>query len=504
MIDPAHIATILHNHPNQVRDIPLIPSGKNFHRHVTENSLNRTPIAIGNTSEELHREWKAKMKGVSMKKAHEITRLASYIHSLPSHIPRDYIVDVGSGQGYLHRVLSAKHILALDSDEYQITGAESREKKVERKSTDLGAKVTHKTLDITPESLVSVIDDWISSIVPPNAKGDRIPVLIVALHACGSLHIDALQTFIHASKERQARRWYFSSAVTVPCCYNLLRPNDFPLSPDGPELLKEAGLPHPLPASAYHLAAQGELEERNKQKWELGIRKVVWRALVGPILEDAFTSGTSHPPIALGTKEFIAPSEFTASKNATAPTPRRNLRTIAAPTFASVDSSDPISKDGTLGSDTSGTGTSVLFQRLGKLPNTAYESWEVFMQHVEQRLYSASTPPALTATGERPDSNSVIPLQINLPRTHPLYADVPSEPPSSSRAEQLEQLHIARCSLGPVIESVILKDRMEWAQQQLLNCQAKWEVQLVPLFDQKKGSARNMAVVVIPEAKLRG
>ncbi|KAJ8081901.1 hypothetical protein PM082_007747 [Marasmius tenuissimus] len=503
MIDPSNIAAILHNHPNQVRDIPFIPSVKDLQHHVTENSLNRIPIVIDNMPEELHRVWKAKMKGVSMKKAHEITRLASYIHSLPSHIPRDYIVDVGSGQGYLHRVLSAKHILALDSDEHQITGAETREKKVETKSTDLGAKVTHKTLDITPESLVSVIDDWISSIAPPDAKEDRIPVLIVALHACGSLHIDALQTFIHASKEQQSRRWYFSSAVTVPCCYNLLRPDDFPLSSDGPELLKDAGLPHPLPASAYHLAAQGELEERNKQKWELGIRKVVWRALVGPILEDTFTSGTSHPPIVLGTKEFIAPSEFTASKNATAPTPRRNLRTIAAPTFASVDSADPtsISKDDVLGNDTSGTGTSVLFQRLGKLPNAAYESWEVFMQHVERRLYLASTPPALTARGERSDSNSAIPPRINLPRTHPLYADAPFEPPSSSRAEQLEQLHIARCSLGPVIESVILKDRMEWAQQLLSNCQDKWEVQLVPLFDQKKGSARNMAIIVIPEAK---
>ena len=499
MIKSPHIAAILHNHPNQVRDIPFIPSREDFERHVTGHSLNRTPITMDNVPDEFCRDWKRKMMGVSMKKAHEITRLASYIHSLPSHIPRDYIVDVGSGQGYLHRVLSAKHILALDSDEHQITGAEAREKQVESNNTDTGSKVTHKTLDIAPESLVSAIDDWVSSILQLDSREAPIPVLLVALHACGSLHIDALQAFIHASKEQQTRRWYFSSAVTVPCCYNLLRPNDFPLSSCGPGLLEEAGLPHPLPASAYHLAAQGELEERNKQKWELGVRKVIWRALVGPILEDTFTTGAS-PPITLGTKEFIAPSEFTASKNVTAPTPRRNLRTIAAPTFATVDSLSTrlLVKEAALGNDTSGTGTSILFQRLGKLPNAAYEGWEVFMQHVEQRLYLVSTSSASTATAEL-NSTRLIPSQIKLPRTHPLYVDAPSDPPSSSRAKQLEQLHMARCSLGPVIESVILKDRMQWVQEKLSDCQVGWEVEIVPLFDQGTGSARNMAVVIVPK-----
>ncbi|KAL0578994.1 hypothetical protein V5O48_002989 [Marasmius crinis-equi] len=501
MIDPAHITSILHNHPNQVREIPFIPSDSELRCHIVENSLDRTPITIPNNSEELSREWKAKMKGVSMKKAHEITRLASYIHHLPQHIRRDYIVDVGSGQGYLHRVLSAKHILALDSDEHQTTGAEARERKVEvvrpHMETKLGAKVTHKTLDITPESLVAAVDDWVSSL-PLNSMEERVPVLIVALHACGSLHIDALQAFIRANNGNQPRRWYFSSAVTVPCCYNLLRPNHFPLSSRGYDLLNESGLPHPLPASAYHLAAQGELEERNKEKWELGIRKVVWRALVGPILEEVVTSESFTPPMGIGMKEFIAPSEFTASKNATAPTPRRNLRTIAAPTFASAPASanapDLTSLDGgeaRLGSDTSGIGTSVLFQRLGKLPNAAYENWEVFMEHVEKRLYSTS-PASNTAQQQKSQ------LHARLPRTHILYADTPPNPPESSRAAKLQQLHLARCSLGPVIETVILKDRKRWIQEQLSECTARWNVELVPLFDQKKGSARNMAVIVVP------
>ncbi|KAF9269410.1 hypothetical protein L218DRAFT_1072265 [Marasmius fiardii PR-910] len=512
MLEPAHISSILHNHPNQARDIPFIPVDRELQAYVEDHSLVRTPVII-QTSDESSREWAVRMKGVSMKKAHEITRLASYIRSLPSNISRDYVVDIGSGQGYLHRVLSAKEILALDSDEHQTTGAEAREKRVKKGEmrVDSNTRVTHKTLDITPDGLLTAVDEWIESFAwdSPSSTENRIPVLMVALHACGSLHIDALQAFIRASEEyARDSRWYFSGAVTVPCCYNLLRPDHFPISSQGENLLREFGLPHPLPASAYHLAAQGELEARNKQKWELGVRKVIWRSLVGPILEDVAVLGTSVP-LGIGAKEFIAPSEFSAYKNVKAPTPRRNLKTIAAPTFRSLRTSmEPLDLSSCsrpvenelfdLENDTSGIGTSVLFQRLGKLPNTAYESWDVFMDHVERRLYPSSPEASNVSHPVHHTPESANPIQNQLPRTHSLYADVPSDPPSSKRARELERLHMARCSLGPVIETVILEDRRRWIEEQLTGSSVLWEVSLVPLFDQKKGSARNIGLIVIP------
>ncbi|KAG7094880.1 hypothetical protein E1B28_005687 [Marasmius oreades] len=504
MVDPTHISRILHNHPNQVREIPFIPADRELRAYVEAYSLDRTPITIQSPLEGSSREWKAKIKGVSMKKVHEITRLASYIHSLPSNISRDYVVDVGSGQGYLHRVLTAKAILALDSDEYQTTGAEAREK-----VTDTRGRVTHKTLDIAPDSLITAIDEWVESFSPDTSPEERIPVLMVALHACGSLHIDAFQAFIRADREgTRDRRWHFSAAVTVPCCYNLLRPDHFPISSQGDALLHGFGLPNPLPASAYHLAAQGKLEERNKQKWELGVRKVIWRALVGPILGDAATFMASPILAGVGTREFIAPSEFSAYKNAKAPTPRRNLRTIAAPTFrsltTSIDPSDSTSRSPAtenefdIGNDTSNTGTSVLFQRLGKLPNSAYESWDLFMQHVEERLYSSRDTSNSSCLGCHVSESSNL-IQNKLPRSHSLYSDA-SDPPNSARARELERLHLARCSLGSVVESAILKDRQKWIEEQLAESSVTWEISLVSLFDQKMGSARNNGIVVIPKS----
>jgi hypothetical protein len=65
---------------------------------------------------------------------------------------------------------------------------------------------------------------------------------------------------------------------------------------------------------------------------------------------------------------------------------------------------------------------------------------------------------------------------------------------------QLENLHIRRCLLGPVIEDWIIRDRVEWIRGEM-NSNKTWDgydIQAVNLFDQATGSARNVALVLAP------
>lgn len=66
-------------------------------------------------------------------------------------------------------------------------------------------------------------------------------------------------------------------------------------------------------------------------------------------------------------------------------------------------------------------------------------------------------------------------------------------------ASRLAVLHALRCVLGPLVESLILRDRAAWVRETLAGA-AGMRVELVNLFDQASGSARNVAIVVAPGA----
>lgn len=133
------------------------------------------------------------------------------------------------------------HVLALDADRSQTKGAEIREQKTGKKSRrhpsdgDSNAieagTITHQTVHVDAYSLADVIDSWVSSLPEPKSSLP-VPIILVALHACGSLTPDTLRAFIGAKDRDGAARingvstgqsWYFAAAVVVGCCYNLLR-----------------------------------------------------------------------------------------------------------------------------------------------------------------------------------------------------------------------------------------------------------------------------------------
>jgi hypothetical protein len=183
-------------------------------------------------------------KGMSPKKYHEVQRLVTYVKTLfdgirakspdPSEaLERLHIVDVGAGQGYLTRALAASfpraRLLALDADRSQTEGAErfgnpSKTHRFDPQATELNSRIDHRTVLITPESLLRVVDDWV--FVAQTANQPPIPVLFVALHACGSLTPDMLRAFLSriGDSEPMRRTWRPLSIVAVGCCYNLMFP----------------------------------------------------------------------------------------------------------------------------------------------------------------------------------------------------------------------------------------------------------------------------------------
>ncbi|KAG6837235.1 hypothetical protein H0H93_012629 [Arthromyces matolae] len=126
--------------------------------------------------------------------------------------------------------------------------------------------------------------------------------------------------------------------------------------------------------------------------------------------------------------------------------------------------------------DVTGTGSTPTMRRLGRLHDSAYSSWPTFLEIASQRI------------GVDLSSNSEDP-----------------EPPNPTLQCHLSSLHILRCLIGPVVESYIILDRVDWLKEELAATEGSmkgYDAQAVNLFDQKTGSGRNVALVVRPgEAK---
>ncbi|KAF8208594.1 methyltransferase domain-containing protein, partial [Mycena galopus ATCC 62051] len=283
-------------------------------------------------------------RGMSPKKAHEVTQSVAYIsnllHSLGVDPSNVRIVDIGAGQGYLTRALQVhlgtRHLLALDSSEIQTQGAQRWQER-----TGVVGAITQKNIHITPTTLRESIDEWIEDIsrqekTAAGTAADPASVLLVALHACGSLTPDLLRTFfIQQDVSKDRRLWTPIGVIAVGCCYNLLAPQDFPLSKR--MLSGTSSPPISLATSAYHMAAQMPLQwfrtPESRTDAMLAIRKVVWRAIVGARLAKTIKTDEEQEP-------------------------------------AKID----------------GTGDRPVMRRLGRLNNAVYSDWKTFAALAGKRM----------------------------------------------------------------------------------------------------------------------
>jgi len=113
------------------------------------------------------------------------------------------------------------HILALDADEKQSIGAQKWERRLLPTATP---PIAHKDILVTPQNLINIVDEWLHETDDSEQSNAPLPVLFVALHACGSLTVNILRSFIGCNTSKEAT-WSAVGVVAVGCCYNLMYPN---------------------------------------------------------------------------------------------------------------------------------------------------------------------------------------------------------------------------------------------------------------------------------------
>ncbi|KAF6757561.1 methyltransferase domain-containing protein [Ephemerocybe angulata] len=450
-------------------------------------------------------------KGMSPKKLHEVHRMANYVKDVVDSINDSrggahrleeqlHIVDVGAGQGYLTRALGAlfprARLLALDADHGQTEGAERRGKLPERRidtfTAEINDRIDHKTMLVTPDSLLQAVDDWIGQPSPSDPQ-PRPRVLFVALHACGSLTPDMLKAFLSSVTDSNlACAWDPLAIVAVGCCYNLMYPGDYPLSHAVRSYMPATE--YPLPTSAYHLAAQIPLtwlhedvkagKSTLRPSVQLATRKIVWRALLGTLLSK---SHDSTPLYRRREKDSEVKEEGKKVLNSSDVPVKWWVQPRSEPGTENADTSPPQptfdrliqAKTSDYATQPQGIGITEAGLRLGKLPDSAYTNgWQHFLNIAGQRL------------GIRWEVEDVKDLR------DPVLE------------KQVESLHTLRCFLGSAIESAILLDRLQWLREELSIWEGlserdggkdtAWDVELVNLFDQAVGSGRNIGVVIAP------
>lgn len=111
-----------------------------------------------------------------------------------------------------------------------------------------------------------------------------------------------------------------------------------------------------------------------------------------------------------------------------------------------------------------GTGETPENRRLGKLPDAAYADWDTFLARAGEKV------------GLRWGAGACM--------------------LSREMESRVAVLHVLRCLLGPVVESLILLDREAWVREAL---GGEMGVELVNLFDQGTGSGRNVGLVIFPK-----
>jgi len=157
------------------------------------------------------------------------------------------------------------NVLALDSSEVQTKGAERRRDNIQIKKAKAEAKgtrtahspidpdgefgisspglnsifaprrtgtLTHEMIHIDPQTLNTSVTHWISGLSSSSpVSSSPTPVVLVALHACGTLTPDILRCFlscrnhIPSPQSCDQRSWYPAALMVVGCCYNLMSPS---------------------------------------------------------------------------------------------------------------------------------------------------------------------------------------------------------------------------------------------------------------------------------------
>lgn len=200
-------------HPQELRE--LISQVNNF--KITFDTINTD-------------SWRpTPVRKISIKKQYEIENVSRVINEICSVDGVDYLVDFGSGLGYLTHHIADRfgfRALGLESGAERVVKAREHQKKY---SNSLGRvkHVQHFITSASEEFILSQLEDSSSELV------------IFGLHGCGDLTVTAVNLFLNMQRA--------SKIIFMPCCYHKMTSehadyrtfNHFPLSKELKSILSE-------------------------------------------------------------------------------------------------------------------------------------------------------------------------------------------------------------------------------------------------------------------------
>lgn len=177
---------------------------------------------------------------VKPKKQHEIGRIAQVAHIVLQNINCHNIIDIGSGQGHLSRVLSLEYgfqVITMETIESHIKTAEKYDKKALTEIVKKKNNVSSMKDESVPSNLI-LPKHVVFHISESTNKNELIDILkknwetninsnisfgVIGLHTCGNLAANMIKLFLDT---------YEAIAIlSVGCCYMKLDLNkNFPLS----------------------------------------------------------------------------------------------------------------------------------------------------------------------------------------------------------------------------------------------------------------------------------
>ncbi|OVA07354.1 Methyltransferase domain [Macleaya cordata] len=196
-------------------------------------------------------------QGMNLKKKHEVEILAAVITSIAKNAGAQTIIDVGAGQGYLAQVLSFQYqlsVVAIDASSHHGTVTSARAKRIMKhyaakmRERRTGNQHLNVPQTITCRVLSSDVLKALSGTLSPTddvEQSNRVEVdsqkpslqvleadigklssssnkpktesslVLAGLHACGDLSVTMLRlTFVECEEVK--------AIVSIGCCYNLL------------------------------------------------------------------------------------------------------------------------------------------------------------------------------------------------------------------------------------------------------------------------------------------
>ncbi|XP_027342330.1 protein RRNAD1 isoform X2 [Abrus precatorius] len=185
-------------------------------------------------------------QGMNAKKRHEVEVLSAVVNTVADSVRAHAIVDVGAGQGYLAQVLAFQYqhpVLAIDACSHHGKVTDARAERIRKHYTSQMVKSGSgmRSLNVPKTITCHVLSiDTLKTLVETSLPGDDVErsrlkgenqedqgqldwlsdankkpsTVLAGLHACGDLSVTMLKTFLECKDVK--------AVVSIGCCYNLL------------------------------------------------------------------------------------------------------------------------------------------------------------------------------------------------------------------------------------------------------------------------------------------